>query len=382
MFVVCGGDGTVSAVARILAGTRATLGIIPIGTQNNTALSLGIPTDIAAAIAILRTGRRIKVDIGMATQSSSSTEGGELHTPFLELCAVGLVSTLFPSTDDVQHGNLARVGDLLATLVSSPPAEMTLVLDGKQEVHALGHVVLVTNMPYIGRHYMVGSAASFHDGLLDVLFFADLSKLDLVGYMLHGVGTGNLEDPRIQHFHVRRVDIDTQPAMPIMADGSALGEGRVRIEVRRRVLAVMVGKSTPEALPVSGEILEAMSGVSHNRPLIWLVALTTSLVLFLAWLPAYVRLYFWHGLQAQALWPDFMTFGFGLLALSLLWSAGQRMDAWTFLFFNVRGRHPPWLDMLMQGCTQIGNGIAGLALALIFFSPGIICWLTSLSWAR
>ena len=332
---------------------------------------------------ILRTGRRIKVDIGMATQPSSSSEGGELHTPFLELCSVGLVSTLFPSTDDVQHGNLARAGDFLATLVSSPPAEITLVLDGKQEVHALGHVVLVTNMPYIGRHYMVGSAASFHDGLLDVLFFADLSKLDLVGYMLHGVGTGNLEDPRIQHFHVRRVDIDTQPAMPIMADGSALGEGRVRIEVRRRVLAVMVGKSTPEATARrSGESLRRrMRRVSHNRPLIWLVALTTSLVLFLAWLPPYARLYFWHGLQAQALLAS-MTFGFGLLALSLLWSAGQRMDAWTFLFFNVRGRHPPWLDMLMQGCTQIGNGMAGVALALIFFSPGIICWLTSSSWAR
>ena len=43
MFVVCGGDGTISAVARSLAGTHATLGIIPIGTQNNTALSLGIP---------------------------------------------------------------------------------------------------------------------------------------------------------------------------------------------------------------------------------------------------------------------------------------------------------------------------------------------------
>src|SRR5664280_1480923 len=60
MFVVCGGDGTIPAVARTLAGTRATLGIIPIGTQNNIALSLGIPDDITAAIAILRTGRRIK----------------------------------------------------------------------------------------------------------------------------------------------------------------------------------------------------------------------------------------------------------------------------------------------------------------------------------
>jgi diacylglycerol kinase family enzyme len=44
------------------------------------------------------------------------------------------------------------------------------------------------------------------------------------------------------------VDIDTHPAMPVMADGSALGEGLVRIEVRRRVLAVMVGQLAPKVL--------------------------------------------------------------------------------------------------------------------------------------
>ena len=64
MFVVCGGDGTIDVMAGALAGTNATLGIIPTGTQNNVALSLGIPTDIPSAIAILRTGRRIKVDMG------------------------------------------------------------------------------------------------------------------------------------------------------------------------------------------------------------------------------------------------------------------------------------------------------------------------------
>jgi diacylglycerol kinase (ATP) len=64
LFVVCGGDGTISAVAGMLAGTHATLGVIPIGTQNNTALSLGIPSEIPAAVAMLRTGQRVKVDIG------------------------------------------------------------------------------------------------------------------------------------------------------------------------------------------------------------------------------------------------------------------------------------------------------------------------------
>ena len=257
LFVVCGGDGTILAVAGALTGTRATLGIIPAGTQNDMALSLGIPADIPAAIAILRTGRRIKVDMGLAAC-------GKIVQPFLLACVVGVASAVFPSADDIQHGNLARVGDFLVTLAASPPADIHLLLDNKQELNNLGHVVLVSNMPYIGRHYQVGSAASFGDGLLDVLFFADLSKLDLLGYILQGVGEGKPEDPRIQHFRVRKVDIHTQPAMPVMADGSALGEGTVRISVQRHALAVMVGEPTAGP-PAPGVVLEEPAGESTQR---------------------------------------------------------------------------------------------------------------------
>ena len=240
MFVVCGGDGTIDVVARALAGMDATLGIIPTGTQNNVALSLGIPpADIPAAIAILRNGKRIKVDMGQA-------DFGKAKQSFLEVCSVGLASALFPSADDIQHGNLTRVGDFLATLVASSPAEMHLTLDGKREINTKCHAVLISNMPYIGPHFQVGTPASINDGLLDVLLFADLSKMDLLGYVVQVAQAGvRSEDEHIQHYHVRRVDISTHPAMPVMADGTALGEGLVRIEVRRHVLAVMVGKTVP-----------------------------------------------------------------------------------------------------------------------------------------
>lgn len=249
MFVVCGGDGTISSVAGLLAGTRATLGIILIGTQNNTALSLGISSDIPAAVAILRSGQRIKVDVGTAAC-------GNISTPFLEVCSVGLVSTLFPSADDIQHGNLARVGDFLATLVASPPAKITLLLDNQQEIHGLGHIVLVSNMPYIGFHYQVGPAAAYNDGLLDVLFFAELTKLDLLFYVFQGVGPGKPEDPRIQHYRARKVEIETHPSMAVMTDGNPIGEERVHISIRRHALAVMVGLPEPDAAPGPGEIVE------------------------------------------------------------------------------------------------------------------------------
>ena len=249
MFVVCGGDGTILAVAEALTGTRATLGIIPAGTQNNVALSLGIPEDIPAAVALLRTGRRIKVDMGIAAC-------GQLVRPFLLACVAGLASAVFPSADDIQHGNLARIGDFFAALVGSPPAEIHLVLDNKQEIHTQGHVALVSNMPYIGLHFQVGAAAAFNDGLLDVLLFTDLSKMNLLGYAAQKILGGGTEDPRIQHFQARRVDMDTQPAMPVMADGLEMGEGPLHITVKRHALAVMVGESASDAAPGSGEISE------------------------------------------------------------------------------------------------------------------------------
>lgn len=232
LFVVCGGDGTIASVARLLAGSRATLGIIPLGTRNNIALSLGIPEDIPGAVALLRTGRRRKVDLGQVTCSGVST-------PFLEVCSVGLVSALFPAADDIQHGKLGKVGEFLSTLAAAPPAEIHLNLDGKLDLNSTGYVVLVANMPYIGLNYPVSAKAACDDGWLDVLFFADLSKLDLLGYVLQGVGEGMADDPRVQHFRARSLVIDTRPDMAVMADGVPLGEGGVQIELRRRSLGVM-----------------------------------------------------------------------------------------------------------------------------------------------
>ncbi len=236
MFVVCGGDGTVSSVAKELYGKNATLGIIPTGTQNNVAFGLGIPKDIPDAIAILSEGRNIKIDVGKISFAKSAT-------PFLEICSVGLLSTVFESCDDIQHGKLLRVGDFLSQLVSSPQAEFSMLLDNNKQIKKMGHVLLIANMPYVIRHYKVGSNESFSDGLLDVLFFDGLSKLDLVGYALKGSGTDTQEDPRIQHFRVQKIEVETSPSMPLMADGVVLGEGHVSIEVRKLALSVMASDS-------------------------------------------------------------------------------------------------------------------------------------------
>ncbi len=238
LVVVAGGDGTIDAVGAVLAGTGAVLGVIPTGTRNNIALSLAIPVNnIPEAVAILRRGRRILLDVGCA-------HSGGVQRPFLEAATVGLISALYPAADDIQHGNLIRIGDLLATLVSMPAAEIRLNLDdGREKQVAQGHIVLAANMPYFGVNFHLASDISYDDGLLDVFVYSNLTKLELIGYAVQMAG-GLPEDPRIQHFKVRSLTVRTNPRMPVMADGFMLGEGPLRLTVQRRELAAMAGVAT------------------------------------------------------------------------------------------------------------------------------------------
>jgi membrane-associated phospholipid phosphatase len=105
------------------------------------------------------------------------------------------------------------------------------------------------------------------------------------------------------------------------------------------------------------------------RPAAWLVFLIVSLVVFLAWMPSQMRILIWLGLTARGILSS-MLLVFSLIALSLVWSAGQRVDVWAFLFFNLRGPRPVWLDWTMLGFTQIGSGIAAMVIGLILFLVG------------
>jgi len=105
------------------------------------------------------------------------------------------------------------------------------------------------------------------------------------------------------------------------------------------------------------------------RPVAWLVFLAASLVLFLAWMPAQMRAIIWQALAARGILSG-MLMVFSLLAVSLVWSVGQRLDVWAFLVFNLRGARPAWLDWTMLGFTQIGSAMAAMVIGLILFFTG------------
>ena len=107
-------------------------------------------------------------------------------------------------------------------------------------------------------------------------------------------------------------------------------------------------------------------GSAHRR-LALLISLVIGLGLFFIWLPSGARAALFAALRAH--WALVgMLFLFALIAVSLVWSAGQRLDTWIFLFFNLRGYHPKWLDRVMWLATQTGNMLTACALAGLLFA--------------
>jgi membrane-associated phospholipid phosphatase len=101
-----------------------------------------------------------------------------------------------------------------------------------------------------------------------------------------------------------------------------------------------------------------------RRRTIWRVAivmgLLTGLGLFLAWMGPLARGALAISLIANQLLIALLL-GFSLIALSLLWSVGQRLDVWVFAALNLRGYHSRWMDRAMWLTTQIGSmGFAAL----------------------
>jgi len=106
------------------------------------------------------------------------------------------------------------------------------------------------------------------------------------------------------------------------------------------------------------------------RRLVLLAVITAALVSFIGSLPYETRRSLLTGvLERRSL--IVLLFLFSLLTLSLLWSAGQRLDAWVFLKFNLHGYHPMWLDRVMWAATQVGNGATGALMAAFFYFIGM-----------
>lgn len=223
--IAMGGDGTLEAVLRGLVGSKARLGIIPIGTQNNIAKSLGIPETIEEACALIAAKNTRKLDVGQIKVKKQK----KLY--FFELAAIGLVAALYPKANKLANGQLSKIKDIALTVMHhEPEPKVYLTLDDESKIEIKTMLVVVSNAPMFGANFLVAPDASLQDGLLDVSVYPDFSKAEILGYYAKIMDEGYSANSKVQRYRARELEIKASPKMEVMADGVMLGKGKVKIK--------------------------------------------------------------------------------------------------------------------------------------------------------
>jgi diacylglycerol kinase (ATP) len=230
LVVAVGGDGTVSAIAQGLLGTDTPLGIVPMGTYNNIARSLGIPAHLDDVVKVLLHGQPWRID--------SATVNG---APFMEVAGVGLDASLFPVAEEIKSGAWSALPEAIQTLGAYRPRKLRIEFSDGSHVTTRPLLAMVSNMPYFGVGFAIAPTARPDSGQLVLSVFEDMTKLQLLGYFAAVANGGKVEEPRIVTYRGPSFRIATvaRRAIPVQADGQVVGETPVVFAVRPHALTVI-----------------------------------------------------------------------------------------------------------------------------------------------
>lgn len=246
LVVAAGGDGTVHLVANGLmkagpsADTRPALGVLPLGTGNDFARTLGLSlkTPPIEALDALRRAERPCLDLIRV-----SHEGDGEHTDYaINVCAGGFSGAV----DEVLTSEMKETWGPLAYLVGAVKAmpdlseyDTRFAWDGGQPERIAAYNVVVANARTAGGGKPVAPRANPEDGLLDVVVVrahADIARL--AARVLAGE---YLDDEDIVFRRAAALHIESMPGMWFNVDGELRTNVPVTFEAVPQALRVCVG---------------------------------------------------------------------------------------------------------------------------------------------
>jgi diacylglycerol kinase family enzyme len=250
-----GGDDTIEAVIRGMAGSKSRLGMIPVGTANNLAKSLGIPESPEAACELIAAGKTRKLDFGYVKMKKGK------RIPFFELVAVGIAAAIYPDALHARKGRLSGIkGVIQKALQHEVKPKITVIMDGESNVTVETMLAIVTNVPLIGPNMLIDPNALMDDGYFDISMYPSFSKAELLAYSTQVMNQRTADNEKIQRYRARKITIKANPKLDVMADGIMLGKGTVKIKIKPgklRVIAPEIGAGLERLPEVAGKDLPA-----------------------------------------------------------------------------------------------------------------------------
>ena len=230
LVIVGGGDGSLSCAVDELVDRDCVFALLPLGTANSFARTLGIPLDLDGAIRTIVTGRRRRVDLGIID--------GDY---FANSAAIGLSPQIGATVPDGLKRWLGRFGYLIWSMWLMwrfKPFALTVEVDGER--HRLSALeVRIANGSYHGGVEVVDEA-EVDSGAIVVQVVAGQTTRRLLWNWLAVLLRLGARKETVRDFAARRVRIETDPPLPISIDGEVLGHTPAVAEVAECAIEVVV----------------------------------------------------------------------------------------------------------------------------------------------
>ena len=245
--LIFGGDGTVHRYLPQLYQLKIPMLVVPAGSGNDFARSLGIRSEKIALRAwkqFCAEGKNVReIDLGVI-QPCNVAESGAGDSEILFCCVAGV------GMDAEANARANRMpvwlkrwgGYLLAalqSLVAFEPVEMC-VTAGQKEVRRSAFFVAVGNAHRYGGGMKVAPRALPDDGLLDICLVGKMNKLKLLCWVPAIFFGGHLRLKQVEYFQARQVGIRTARELELYADGEYVCRTPVEISLIPRALRVIV----------------------------------------------------------------------------------------------------------------------------------------------
>jgi len=227
--VAAGGDGTINEVVNGLAGSAATLGLLPIGTVNVFAMELGLPShNLALCWEIIQGDNTRLIDLPSASGKY-----------FVQLGGVGLDAQAVKETSAVLKRNFGPLSYLISAAQIATRRPPRLFIESENSTIKEGSLVLVGNGRRYGGPFPFFKHAVIDDGLLDVVAFKQLGYLEIIKYLQDVFFSSDIRLPEVEYFQTRRLRVTSDQDVPVELDGEIAGNCPVEFQIHERRLRVL-----------------------------------------------------------------------------------------------------------------------------------------------
>jgi diacylglycerol kinase (ATP) len=227
--IVGGGDGTLNAAAFGVIEARIPLGILPLGTANDLARTLEIPTDLDGAARIIAEGRTRRIDLGLVNGQ-----------PFFNVASIGLSAQLAQMlTNDIKR-RFGRLGYAIVALkvLSRARPFRAIIASETETVRVRTLQIAVGNGRYYGGGNAVEKDAAIDDQHLD-LYSLELEKAWKLALMARSFRYGEHGAwSEVRAIRAQEFDIRTRRPRPINADGEIVTQTPAHFSIKPRAVTV------------------------------------------------------------------------------------------------------------------------------------------------